>query len=192
MATQIAHGNGGRRERPAKRARASATTYHTPQIDSTTSKYDSVESDRDMEREEEPEYVVGIAVVWGTPMRRVSCSPAELDAALLRSVQTDKPKIISFLIRAHGWRPDGARTNCSFGITIDKASAAERSAKIFTGTRDGAEAPATNTSSSTSAEQVWRVSSATPLHWALSCGSFKAAAVLLVAFPEFATLVRAL
>eukprot|EP00961_Rhodomonas_salina_P270019 3648042-Rhodomonas_salina.1 len=149
-----------------------------------------MESERKREREKAPVCVCGVAVVWGTPTRQASCSPAELDAALLRSTQTDNPKFISHLIRDQGWRPDSARSNCNFAIIIDDASVtAGTTTKLEGVSGDEEQAAPTNMSSSAATEQVWRVSSATPLHLALSCGSFKAAAVLLIAFPEFATQV---
>eukprot|EP00288_Rhodomonas_lens_P018964 CAMPEP_0177703890 /NCGR_PEP_ID=MMETSP0484_2-20121128/7910_1 /TAXON_ID=354590 /ORGANISM="Rhodomonas lens, Strain RHODO" /LENGTH=270 /DNA_ID=CAMNT_0019215269 /DNA_START=114 /DNA_END=926 /DNA_ORIENTATION=+ len=147
-------------------------TYRTPKTTTPTSK---------MENVAEHKCMLGVAVVWGTPARRACASPAELDAALLRSAQTDNAKFISHLICDQGWRPTRASSCCNFGITIDRSAAARRWAKPLTETH--AEEAAANTST----QQVWQVSCATPLHLALSCGSFKAAAVLLVAFPEFAT-----
>eukprot|EP00961_Rhodomonas_salina_P224727 3038028-Rhodomonas_salina.1 len=174
MSTQIAHAEHYEVKRPAKRARTSATRYHTPRSATTTLK--NMPTEREMETAKAPECVVGVAVVWGTPAVEACSNPAELDAAMVHSVQTDNAKFLSHLIRQQGWRPSPASSNYTFGITIDETNDKTRAATSKLAM-----------SSSTSTGQVWCVSSATPLHLALSCGSFKAAAVLLVAFPDFAT-----
>jgi len=76
---------------------------------------------------------------------------------MLLHIQTDDFRSIRHMVLA-GWRPKAAR-NCSFSLALNK---------------------------DTVSHQVWEVTDATPLHFALCCGLFQAAAVLLVAFPEHA------
>eukprot|EP00286_Rhodomonas_abbreviata_P006530 CAMPEP_0181316712 /NCGR_PEP_ID=MMETSP1101-20121128/16044_1 /TAXON_ID=46948 /ORGANISM="Rhodomonas abbreviata, Strain Caron Lab Isolate" /LENGTH=281 /DNA_ID=CAMNT_0023423983 /DNA_START=192 /DNA_END=1037 /DNA_ORIENTATION=- len=82
----------------------------------------------------------------------------QIDIAMLRSIQVDDYESISQMIFA-GWKPVFA-PSCEFLVTISEIDEAK----------------------------TWEISQATPLHYAICCGRFKAAAALLVAFPTFASM----
>jgi len=105
----------------------------------------------------EPGCVLGTPVVWGTPRRSVHIDEAALDLQMLLHIQSDDFCSVRNMIMA-GWRPR-AELNCNFALALND---------------------------DTASRQLWEVSAATPLHFALGCGFFQAAAVLLVAFPELA------
>jgi len=79
------------------------------------------------------------------------------DLAIMRSIQSDNYTFIRHMI-IQGWKPANPRT-CSFSVRIN---------------RDNVE------------PELWQVREATPVHYAVCCGSLEAAAGLVVAFPELA------
>jgi len=103
--------------------------------------------------------VQGTPVVWGTPRRSIQIDDDALDFQMLLHIQTDDYRSIRHMILA-GWRPRALR-DCNFALALNHDAASQL---------------------------LWEVSEATPLHFALCCGLFQAAAVLLVAFPEHADL----
>lgn len=102
--------------------------------------------------------VMGVPIAMGRPVSRVPELPVTLDLAIMRSIQADNYKFIRHMIMA-GWSPVNP-TACGFSITINRQGERE----------------------------VWQVKRATPLHYAVCCGSLQAAAAILIAFPETASL----
>mmetsp|Transcript_3822 Transcript_3822/g.9310 ORF Transcript_3822/g.9310 Transcript_3822/m.9310 type:complete len:275 (-) Transcript_3822:14-838(-) len=103
----------------------------------------------------EPGCVLGTPVAWGTPRRSMNIGDTALDLQMLLHIQHGDCRAVRKMILA-GWRPKTV-PNCSFVMVLND---------------------------DTASRQLWEVSAATPLHFALGGGFFQAAAVLLVAFPE--------
>lgn len=101
---------------------------------------------------------MGIPLPKGTGVTRVPHMPITIDLAIMRSIQADNYKFIRHMIMT-GWTPTNPSA-CSFSITIN---------------RNGD-------------QEIWRVSQATPLHYAVCSGSLQAATAILIAFPELAAL----
>lgn len=99
---------------------------------------------------------MGIPVAQGRRAWPVPQMSGTLNLAIMRSIQSDNYKFIRHMI-IHGWTPTNPSA-CSFPITIN---------------RDGE-------------KEMWQVSQATPLHYAVCSGSLQAAAAILIAFPELA------
>jgi hypothetical protein len=96
--------------------------------------------------------------VMGTAVQRVPDLPLNLDLAMMRSIQADNYKFIRYMIMS-GWAPTNP-AGCSFPLSINRGFETEE----------------------------WKISQATPLHYAVCSGSLQAASALLIAFPEFASM----
>jgi hypothetical protein len=100
--------------------------------------------------------VMGMVIPRGTPVQLVDDESRTRDTAILRSIQADNYKFISHMIAA-GWEPTSPKS-CGFVITMLEHEQKE----------------------------VWEVTGATPLHYAICCGRLQSATALLVAFPQYA------
>ncbi len=85
-------------------------------------------------------------------------SPETLNFAIMRSIGADNYKFIRDIIMS-GWAPTNP-TGYSFSLKIHSGLGTEE----------------------------WTISQATPLHYAVCSGSLRAAAAILIAFPDFASM----
>eukprot|EP00961_Rhodomonas_salina_P125041 1685021-Rhodomonas_salina.2 len=86
-----------------------------------------------------------------------------METAVMSSVQSDNFKFVRHMIMS-GWTYLQANDS-TFSVSINRLGADRQ------------------------VQEDWHVSNASPLHFAISCGSLNAAAALLVAFPELSTTV---
>eukprot|EP00288_Rhodomonas_lens_P019142 CAMPEP_0177716672 /NCGR_PEP_ID=MMETSP0484_2-20121128/14629_1 /TAXON_ID=354590 /ORGANISM="Rhodomonas lens, Strain RHODO" /LENGTH=292 /DNA_ID=CAMNT_0019228707 /DNA_START=13 /DNA_END=888 /DNA_ORIENTATION=- len=104
--------------------------------------------------------VMGVVVPMGRPVSQFSIDSGALDLALMRSIQGDNYRFLRHMIIL-GWSPVNPRA-CNFSITTKLARSSQ--------------------------SEVLNIREASPLHYAICCGSLLAASALLIAFPELAAL----
>jgi len=100
----------------------------------------------------------GVPVAQGRPVMWVPDGGIEL--ALMRAIKGDNYCFLRYML-VSGWVPRNPNA-CNFSITIECNSPQEM--------------------------EYLHVKDATPLHYAICCGSLKAVAVLIIAFPELVDL----